>query len=317
MVTAGSNWYAPFLNEPIFLGRDGSQMEIRMLGQYSKDKLLCRQLNSGEDIHSQVGNTIYGWPVEKIKKDKRVRTVVKGLHFGIIFGLKPAGIVEDCLRQGVKPMSYYEGMPLDEMRIEMLVEIEEAYAAYFTKYVGVAQWRDEAIEYARKHRKTMPTLFGRERELVIDDSGESKGAFWANQAVNTPIQGSASDFLVLALAIAWEHPEEYKLVLDTAELEIHDSFVCAPLLRQLAAADAQLEHLMGTAVVEEAKKKFGVDMLVPLVSEASAGFRFGSMVDYDRKKPLSEMLDAWVKKDEEIEKAFVKNPLQFVDVSRR
>lgn len=295
------NWYDDFLEEEIFLARDASQFEIRMLAQYSKDRLLVKQLNAKEDIHSQVGHTIYGWSIDKIKKDKKTRTIVKQLHFGIIYGLQPKGIYETCLRLGLK--------------VEQ-DEIEEAYNHYFAKYTGVADWIEEAIEYARRTSYTMPTLFGRTRPLVIDDSGDRQGAYWANIARNSPLQGSAVDFILLAMAIAWERREQYRLIVDTARMEVHDSFICTPKLKELDETDGLLQGLMEEEVIKEAAFRFGVEMVVPLLSEASAGFRLGSMVEYDRLKPLDDLLAAWVIRDLEIKAEFEKDPLRFVERSR-
>lgn len=290
-------WYDPYLDERIFLARDCSQMEIRILAQYSQDKLLVSQLNSGMDIHSQVGHTIYGWPIEKILTDKKTRTIVKQLHFGIVYGLKPPGILETCLALGIKVT---------------LPEIEKAYKEYFRRYKGVKEWIASQIEYVREHGE-VHTLFGRHREIRVDDDREEGGAYWANQAINTPIQGSASDFLLLALALMWEQQPKYNQLMETMSDEIHDAVVVAPKLKHLYRADAMLQNLLEHDVVEEAEKRFGVKMVVPIVTEATVGFRFGVMVDYKRdKSDLSTILHTWIKKNAALEATFASNPLKGV-----
>ena len=217
-------WLAPYLDEEIFLSRDGQQMEIRMLAQLSQDKLLCKQLNSGEDIHPQVAHEVFGWSLEKAKQDKKARTIAKQLHFGIIFGLQVQGIYEQCSGLGIKTT---------------FQEVKNARDAYFEKYTGVKEFIEYCIEYARENGHTIPNLFGMTRELYISDNREG-GAYWANQAVNTPVQGSAAQVLLLVLAIIKQDPT-FALVRKKLRNEIHDSLVCAPKLRDLAITDKMLQ----------------------------------------------------------------------------
>src|SRR5438128_1419801 len=71
----------------VFLAADGSQIEVRELAELSGDPLLIRQFREGIDIHCLVGSSLTGWSVERIKKEKNLRKMVKNMHFGIIFGL--------------------------------------------------------------------------------------------------------------------------------------------------------------------------------------------------------------------------------------
>lgn len=296
------SYLSPYLDEKIFLSRDGQQMEIRMLAQLSGDKLLIYQLNTGEDIHPQVAHSVFGWPLEKAKKDEKSRTIAKQLHFGIVFGLQDNGIYEQCKRKGIKTT---------------LQEVSDARKNYFKKYVGVSEFIQYCIEYAQEHGHTIPNLFGMTRELVIGGD-RGNGSFWGNQSVNTPVQGSAAQVLILALAIMKEKEKECQLVRKHMENEIHDSLVATPRLRDLVATDALLQDIMERMVVEELLKRFNVKMLVPLTTDAAVGFRLGTMVkDYDRyKQSLEEVVDLWCKKNQDVENWFVKDPLRFVELQR-
>jgi|SRR5579859_1288562 len=295
------SWLSPYLNEEVFLVRDASQFEIRMLAQLSGDKLLCAQLNSGEDIHPQVAHTVFGWSLERSKEEKP-RVIAKQLHFGIIFGLQPPAIYRKCRRLKVKTT---------------LEEVRTAHGNYFNKYTGVKEFREYCIEYARENGRTIPNIFGMSRELYISNEREEGHAFWANQAVNTPVQGSAAQFLLLCLAIIKERSEKYALLRNNMRNEIHDSLVVTPKLKELVVADRLLEEVMERECVEEAAKRFGIKMKVPLASEAKIGFRFGTMVKYDRKKQnLETIVDSWCAQNVKVEKYFVEDPLRFVDLQR-
>ena len=60
----------------VFLAADQSQVEVRMLAEMSGDQLLISQFNTGQDIHCLVGNSLTGWPVERIKAEKNLRKMV-------------------------------------------------------------------------------------------------------------------------------------------------------------------------------------------------------------------------------------------------
>lgn len=294
------NWYSPFLNEEIFLIRDYAQLEIRILAQFSKDKLLCQQLNSGQDIHVQVGQEILGWSAERVKKEKKARVIAKQIHFGIVYGLQPRGILARVRRAGVKAK---------------LSEMEDAHERYFNRYKGVAEFIEYCTAYTEQHGMSIPTLYGMQRPIRVGDR-EAGHAFWGNVAVNTPIQGSAAHIALLALALVKRNPQRYALLRHAFRNEVHDSLVATPKICDLAEADGKFQYLMEQHVVEESKRLFGVKFLIPLVSEPSVGFRYGVNVDYDRKKPLDVMLDEWCKKNREIEVAFRNDPLHFVDAQR-
>lgn len=300
------SWLTPYLDEEIFLGRDGSQMEIRMLAQQSQDKLLCQQLNTGEDIHPQVAHSVFGWSIERVKKEKKARVIAKQLHFGIIFGLKDEGIFVTCKRLGIKTT---------------VEEIREKREAYFRKYKGVAEFIEYCIDYAEKHERTIPNLFGMSRDLNVTDQ-RGQGSYWKNQAVNTPIQGSAAQFLIYILAIIKRRHPEYNLLRRKLRDEVHDAFYATPKLRYLRKTDIQLQNLMETVAVRQLREDFGVKMLVPLKSEAVVGFRFGTLIDYEsgdvhlRDAPLEKVVELWVEKNQKVEKELRSNPLKFIDLQR-
>ena len=295
------SWFQSFLEEDIFLLRDYSQLEVRILAQFSQDKLLCSQFNTGEDIHPQVGHEILGWPIEVIKKEEKARVIAKGIHFGIIYGSKPKAIWKKCLRYGIKVS---------------LQEITDAYNRYFKRYRGVKEWIEYAIGYTERCHHSLPTLFGRSRPVRVDDPGNHE-SHWANVAVNTPIQGTAGDFALYCLALIRRNPNYYTLLRHSMRNEIHDSLVATVILQVLHEADEKFQYLMEEHCVTKAHEDFGIKMLVPLLTDAKVGFRFGTMVKFNRnKQDIETVLNAWCEKNAEIETVFHKDPLRFVDLQR-
>lgn len=300
-------WYSPFLKERIFLARDLSQAEIRILAQFSLDKLLIQQLCSGEDIHALVAQAILGWAFEKVKKDKKARTIAKQIHFGIVYGLQPKQIYARCKALGIDVT---------------LSEIEDAHKKYFRTYKGVRDWREATIEQVRETGQ-VSTLFGHVRQLRVlgaesgYDDFDKRGAYWGNQSINSPIQGSAAEYLILAVALIDEHKDRYQILLDSICNEIHDRLDFTPRLRDLEETDEVLQSLLEKDCVKECEARFGVKMLVPFKSEASAGFRWGTLVDYDREsQSLGQLLASWVEKNDKITESFKKDPLSFSSVTK-
>lgn len=275
----------------IFLAADGSQIEVRMLAEISRDKLLISQFNSGQDVHCLVGNALTGWPVERIKAEKNLRKMVKNMHFGIIFGLGRNSLYPYV----VAKIRAIDGKNADLTGITPEI-LGELYDKYFEKYTGVASYILRTREMAEK-KGYVETLFGFRRDIKKDD--ESRTTYWANQAINTPIQGTAHQFLLMSLALLNLKPKTYNL-LQQSLMEVHDALVFRVRLRDLPTAYVQIKHLMQEGAVGYAEKNFKIKLHVPLIAEASAGFCLGSMIDYEGGE-LPTFIDAWKKKQLSIE----------------
>lgn len=161
-------------NVKIVLGFDQGQVEVRVMAQASGDKNLIRDCMSG-DIHSKVGHRMTGWAVEKIKKDKKTRTLTKNIHFGILFGLGANGLMSFILNKD----------PDSDITEAKAIELWEAY---FKAYPGVRRFIEKMRKLVEDTGK-VSNMFGFERPLGNDDKysedeDTTGGAFWGNQAIN-------------------------------------------------------------------------------------------------------------------------------------
>lgn len=274
----------------VFLGADHSQLEIRVLAQMSKDKLLIELLQTGEDIHSSVGYELTGIPIEKIKKDRDIRTAIKGIHFGIIYGL-----VEETLFLKLKTDAAERGEEFNMTR----EELGKIYKGYFSKFKGVAEFIEAQHQFAQDNAYVM-SLFGFSREIAIAGD-ETRSTFWANQAVNTPIQSTAHQLMLIAMAIMGLKPTTYNL-LRRPSMEVHDSLYAFVKLLKLVEAYKQFIQLLEKAVLVYVKKWWPeVNWVVPLKAEAKAGLRLGVMVEYKGESP-EEFIEMWCQKNAKFEK---------------
>jgi len=285
--------YVPdeILDLDIFLGFDYSQAEVRMLAELSGDPLLIQQFNLGFDIHSLVGSTLTGWPPERIKAEENVRKLVKNMVFGIIYGLQENNLYDYV----VGKIRAIDGEKADLTGITK-ERLSTLYRAFFKKYRGVALFIDKMREIADK-TGYVPTLFGFNREIRKEDA--SRQTFWGNQAINSPVQGSAHQLMLITMAMLHLKPYTYKL-LQRPMMEVHDALYFFTKVREMAQAYEQGLELLQKGVIQFATKLFKKQIHVPFKAEAKIGFCMGSMVDY-AGGPIAEALQKWREKHKAIE----------------
>lgn len=160
-----------------FISFDYSQIELRILAIISGDNVLKEAFLKNSDIHRLTALKIFKIPEEKISET--MRNQAKTVNFGIIYGM------------GVKSLSERLGISLEEAR----VFLDE----YFLDFPKIKEYIETTKENARKNGY-VSTLFGRKRFLPEINSEISRIGFEAErQAINSPIQGSAADFIKIAM----------------------------------------------------------------------------------------------------------------------
>lgn len=275
-----------------FLAFDFSQAELRMLAEISGDALLIKQFqeaaadpgNPLKDIHCQVGHSMTGWDHIKIKESKSTRKVVKNIQFGLVFGKQKKGMY-DYVVQKIREI---DGEKADLTGITREF-IEKCVDAYFARYKGVARYMKRMQEQVETDGY-VDTLYGFRRQIFEDDARDT---FMGNQAINTPVQGSAHQLLLIALALLHMKPKTYAL-LQNVLMEVHDALVFLVKVRDLPAAFLQGKHLLERGVVDYTERHFKRKLKVPLLAEAEAGFCYGTCVEYSGE-PLDEWLAKWRK----------------------
>lgn len=274
-----------------FLSCDGSQLEVRILAEISGDALLISQFNSGADIHSLIGHTLTGWSVERIKQDKSTRKLVKNMVFGIIYGLGR----ENLFPYVVTKIRAMDGKNADLTGVTK-ARLVKLYDQFFKKYKGVKAFIDKTRNNVLT-KGYVETLFGPLRvEIKKDD--KSRNTFWANRAVNIPIQGTAHQFVLTALALLDMKPKTYNL-LRRCIAEIHDELIFRVTFRTLQEAQNQLINLFKEAC-SYLEKRFHHKMRTPIKVESNAGFTKASMIEFNGES-LEEFLPLWRKKQKEVE----------------
>jgi len=287
---AGQELPEDILAIDLFLAFDYSQIEIRMLAECSGDPLLIEQFNAGLDIHCAVGNAINpAWSFEFIKKDKDTRTFIKNCHFGLIYGLSEKGLYYYLKAKGIKATEE---------------QAARFHRDYFARYRGVASYIDRMRAKAERDGY-VDTIFGFRRRIG-NDYDEDRTTNPLNQAINSPIQGAAHTLLLCSMAILDETPSLFPL-LSTPIMEVHDALVFRVKFRDLPEAYVQAKTLLEGGVVDYTRRVFDLNLRVPLVSEGSAGFRYGVLEDYfggSREEFLAGWLTANAATDAKMAKEF-------------
>jgi DNA polymerase I len=195
---------AAFIAEPghVLLAADYSQIELRLLAHFSKDKLLAEAFRRGDDIHTLTASQVFGVPPLMVTPEHRRQAKV--VNFGIVYGLSAFGLSQQL---GIEPG-----------------EARKFIDAYFERYAGVRAFIDATLEQTRRDQR-VKTLFGRIRPIPdINSKNATQRGFAERTAVNTPLQGTAADLIKLAMIRIDEEIRKRGLK-SRMTLQVHDELV--------------------------------------------------------------------------------------------
>jgi len=145
---------------------DYSQQEVFIMAYCAKDKTMMEICNSGQDIYIQNAKIMYG---KDIEKSDPLRKLMKDVVLGTDYGMSEYGLAK---RAGITK----------EEAIEVL-------NTFYSKFPGVYKY----IETMKQSKNYVTTLKGRKVWLNPYSSQSERNA------LNAPIQGTASDMLKLAI----------------------------------------------------------------------------------------------------------------------
>jgi DNA polymerase-1 len=236
----GRDIRAAFVPEPgwILLAADYSQIELRLLAHFSGDPVLIDAFLHNEDIHTRTASEVFG--VAPLMVTPEMRRNAKAVNFGIVYGQTSFGLAAQL------------GISRDEA--------EHYIKGYFERYAGVRKWIDRTVAEVRERGYTL-TLHGRRRTIPdIQSTNVNARNFAERTAVNTPLQGTASDLIKLAM-IQIDADLRDRGMMSRMLLQVHDELVleCPP--EELEAASKLVKQRMeGVAQLK-----------VPLLAETGTG----------------------------------------------
>jgi len=192
-----------------YLAADYSQIELRILAHLSESPVLIDAFNNDADIHEVTASALFG--TNSVTKEQRGKA--KAVNFGLMYG------------QGAFGLSQTTNM-----------DVKEAGAfikAYFEQYPHIQSYL-ESCKVAARERGYTETLMKRQRPLP--DINSKNGMLRSQSerlAVNTPIQGSQSDLMKMAMIALHKKLEPFEGYLI---LQIHDELI-------FECPDGELESL--------------------------------------------------------------------------
>jgi len=235
-----------------FVEMDFSQAELRVMAYYSKDVVMTKQYEQGEDIHLSTACFIFKLKPEEITK--RQRKIAKLVNFGYLYGASAKKAHQ----------SITEKMQGDETGITQR-EAQLFRDRFFQQYAGI----DRFIKKSRsliKREKQIENCFGRIRRLPqIDSPYEEKIAEAMRQGLNALIQGTASDLTQIALIKIHKFLIPYKsrflfTVHDAIVLEVHESELhLLPILKKIMEEKRKPFNFPIEADIEQYKRRWGND----------------------------------------------------------
>jgi DNA polymerase I len=236
----GRDIRAAFVPEPgwVLLAADYSQIELRLLAHFSGDPVLVDAFLHNEDIHTRTASEVFG--VAPLMVTPEMRRNAKAVNFGIVYGQTSFGLASQL------------GISRDEA--------DRYIKGYFERYAGVKKWIERTVAEVRERGYTL-TMHGRRRPIPdIRSSNANARNFAERTAVNTPLQGTASDLIKLAM-IQVDDDLRKANMRTRMLLQVHDELVleCPP--EELATASKLVKQRMeGVATLK-----------VPLLVETGTG----------------------------------------------
>jgi DNA polymerase-1 len=227
------------------LSVDYSQIELRIVAHMAGDEAMLNAFRHGQDIHAATAAAIYNVDIANVTKEQRRHA--KAINFGLIYGMSAFG--------------------LSRTTDMTLAEAEDFVKEYFMEFPGVKRYLDEMRKLATR-QGYVETLLGRRRYFPNLKSGGNPAirAREEREAINAPIQGTAADFLKLAMVRLpgeLKKAELHSILL----LQVHDELVLECPAAELKATAAVVQKMMENAYT----------LSIPLTTEARWGRDWGSL----------------------------------------
>lgn len=157
---------------------DYSQIELRILAEFSGDRGFIEAFNSGADLHRVTAAQVFNVPLDQVSRDQR--DFAKRLNFGVVYGI------------GAQRFSIMTGLSVPEA--------ENVLRKYFATYRGLDGYLREAANRAVSERQAR-TASGRLVRFRYDENDRQQISMTQRNGKNTPIQGTSADILKRALRL--------------------------------------------------------------------------------------------------------------------
>jgi DNA polymerase I-like protein with 3'-5' exonuclease and polymerase domains len=207
---------------------DYSQIELRILADFSDDANFIKAFISGEDFHTTTAAQVFNISPESVTPEQR--SFAKRLNFGVVYGI------------GASRFAMMTGLSQ--------TDAENTMRRYFGTYRGLDSYLRDSGRKVITERQAR-TASGRMMRLRFDESDRQQVAAAKRNGVNMPIQGTSADILKIALRLLHEslRGTSGKLV-----NIVHDEIIVECDAAEGEGAAAKLEAAMRRAGEQYVKK---------------------------------------------------------------
>ncbi|MBV6459231.1 MAG: DNA polymerase I [Fimbriimonadaceae bacterium] len=231
---------------------DYSQIELRLLAHYCQDDALVDAFSHRVDVHRVTASLMFGVPQEEVSKEMRGRA--KTLNYAVLYGVTGYGLKQQL----------GEAFSLSEA--QALID------QYYERFPKIKNFTTSLIEEARA-KGFNTTLVGRRRYFPdIHAPKRNERLYAERQAVNAPMQGSASDMIKLAMI---KIHQRLRSSHTSMLLQVHDE-----LLFEMPERDERdiepIRELMEQAL----------PLSVPVEVDAKLGENWSEMTETERHVPV-------------------------------
>jgi len=240
-----------------FVEADYSQIELRVAAMLADETTMKHLYSIGADIHLSTAARVTGLPESEVTKEIR-KVVGKPINFGFLYGMGWRKFIHTAF-------SNYGSVFTEE-------EAQNARKAYFELYPKLLPWHARQRRLVNEYGRVVSPL-GRIRHLPdIYSPDQGVRAEAERQAINSPVQGFASDMAVISMIETNRLFKKYKiqghclgLVHDAINYEVRDDHLksALPILKDT------MENM------DLVYKKFGTVVDIPIIADVSVGQHWG------------------------------------------
>jgi DNA polymerase I len=203
---------------------DYSQIELRILAEFSGDEAFTNAFKSGADLHRVTAAQVFGVAEDQVTKEQR--DFAKRLNFGVVYGI------------GAQRFSMMTGLGVPEA--------ENVLRRYFATYRKLDAYLRESANRAVDEKQAR-TGSGRLVRFNYDPSDRQQISMTQRNGKNAPIQGTSADILKRALRLLNDELRDTSAGIVNI---IHDEIVVEADESEAQTVSAKVERAM-TAAGEE------------------------------------------------------------------
>ena len=200
---------------------DYSQIELRILAEFSNDQGFIEAFNSGADLHRVTAAQVFSVSLDQVTKDQR--DFAKRLNFGVVYGI------------GAQRFSMMTGLSV--------TEAEDVLRRYFATYRKLDTYLRESASRAISEKQAR-TASGRLVKFNFDAADRQQVSMTQRNGKNAPIQGTSADILKRALRLLNDQLRKTSAKIVNI---IHDEIVVEVDDREAAAVAKTVERAMCAA----------------------------------------------------------------------